>query len=171
MQLPTSNHDIRTREYSGPRFPFLAGSYPRAEALAYALLRAAFGVILITHGLPKLLRTSHGSMADPMAGSINLIENVLHLPAAPALAMCVALLEGVGGALLALGLGTRLVAALVAVQMLAICYALGTTWPWIDRGIEYPFLMLFLAVFMAFSGGGRWSLDGVVRRNQGENRP
>lgn len=171
MQLPTSNHDIRTREYSGPRFPFLAGSYPRAEALAYALLRAAFGVILITHGLPKLLRTSHGSMADPMAGSINLIENVLHLPAAPALAMCVALLEGVGGALLALGLGTRLVAALVAVQMLAICYALGPTWPWIDRGIEYPFLMLFLAVFMAFSGGGRWSLDGVVRRNQGENRP
>lgn len=162
MQLPTSNHDIRIREHSGSRLPFLAKSCPRAEALAYALLRAAFGVILITHGLPKLLRTSHGSMADPMAGSINLIENVLHLPAAPALAMCVALLEGVGGALLALGLGTRLVAALVAVQMLAICYALGPTWPWIDRGIEYPFLMLFLAVFMAFRGGGRWSLDGAI---------
>lgn len=162
MQLPTSNHDIRTREYSGSRLPFLAGSYPRAEALAYTLLRVAFGVILITHGLPKLLRTSHGSMADPMAGSINLIENVLHLPAAPALAMCVALLESVGGALLALGFGTRLVAALVAMQMLAICYALGPTWPWIDRGIEYPFLMLFLAVFMAFSGGGRWSLDDAI---------
>jgi putative oxidoreductase len=165
MQLPNSNHDIRTRAHSGPRFPFLAKSYPRAEALAYALLRAALGVILITHGLPKLLRTSHGSMADPMAGSINLIENVLHLPAAPALAMCVALLEGVGGALLALGLGTRLVAALVAVQMLAICYVLGPTWPWIDRGIEYPLLMLFLAVFMTFSGGGRWSLDRAIARD------
>jgi len=162
MQLPTSDHDIRTRGHSGPRLPFLAGSHPRAATLAYALLRAAFGVILITHGLPKLLRTSHGSMADPMAGSINLIENVLHLPAAPALAMCVALLEGVGGALLVLGLGTRLVAALVAVQMLAICYALGPAWPWIDRGIEYPFLMLFLAVFMTFSGSGRWSLDGAI---------
>jgi putative oxidoreductase len=137
-------------------------SYPRAEAWAYALLRTVFGIILITHGLPKLLRTSHGSMADPMAGSINLIENVLHLPAAPALAMCVALLEGVGGLLLALGLCTRLIAAMVAVQMLAICYALGPTWPWIDRGIEYPFLMLFLAVFMMFNGGGRWSLDRAI---------
>jgi putative oxidoreductase len=154
-----------TRQQSGSRFPFLDRPYPRAEALAYALLRAVFGVILITHGLPKLLRTAHGSMADPMAGSINLIENVLRLPAAPALAMCVALLEGVGGLLLALGLGTRLIAALVAVQMVAICYALGPTWPWIDRGIEYPFLMLFLAVFMTFSGGGRWSLDRAIVRD------
>ncbi|WP_449466751.1 DoxX family protein [Stenotrophomonas humi] len=162
MQLPSSNPDIRARVHSGSWLPFLSASHPRAESLAYALLRAAFGVILITHGLPKLLHMSHGSMADPMAGSINLIENVLHLPAAPALAMCVALLEAVGGALLALGLGTRLVATLVAVQMLAICYALGPTWPWIDRGIEYPFLMMFLAVFMAFSGGGRWSLEGAI---------
>lgn len=162
MQRPTQPDGTLTRRQPGSRFLFLDKSYPRAEALAYALLRAVFGVVLITHGLPKLLRTSHGSMADPMAGSINLIENVLHLPAAPALAMCIALLEGVGGLLLALGLGTRLIAALVAVQMLAICYALGPTWPWIDRGIEYPFLMLFLAVFMAFSGGGRWSLDRAI---------
>jgi putative oxidoreductase len=162
MQRPTPHDDTLPHKPSGSRFPFVNRSYPRAEALAYALLRAVFGVILITHGLPKLLRTSHGSMADPMAGSINLIENVLHLPAAPALAMCVALLEGVGGFLLALGLGTRLIAAMVAVQMLAICYALGPTWPWIDRGIEYPFLMLFLAVFMLFNGGGRWSLDRAI---------
>jgi putative oxidoreductase len=134
----------------------------------YALLRVVFGVVLITHGLPKLLRTSHGSMADPMAGSISLIENVLHLPAAPVLAMFVALLEGVGGALLALGFGTRAVAAMVAGQMLAICIALGPNWPWIDRGIEYPFLMLFLALFIAASGGGRWSLDSRLpgRRQQ-----
>lgn len=159
MQRPTPHNHTLTHPQSGSRFPIVDRSYPHAKAMAYALLRAVFGGVLITHGLPKLLRTSHGSMADPMAGSINLIEHVLHLPAAPVLAMCVALLEGVGGLLLALGLGTRLIAAMVAVQMLAICYALGPTWPWIDRGIEYPFLMLFLAVFMAFSGGGRWSLD------------
>ena len=162
MQHHPSHHGIWTRKQSRSRFPFLDSSYPRAEALAYAVLRAAFGAILVTHGLPKLLRTAHGSMADPMAGSIHLIEHVLRLPAAPALAMCVALLEGVGGALLALGLCTRLIAALVSVQMLAICYALGPTWPWIDRGIEYPFLMLFLAVFMTLHGGGRWSLDRAI---------
>lgn len=145
-------------------FPFLHGVYARAEPLAYALLRVVFGVVLITHGVPKLLRTSHGSMIDPMAGSINLIENVLHLPAAPALAMFVALLEGVGGALLAIGFGTRAIAAMVAVQMLAICVALGPTWPWIDRGIEFPFLMMFLGLLMTFKGSGRWSLDGAVGR-------
>lgn len=164
MQHSTSHRVTGTQKQAGAGFACLDRAYPRAGALAYALLRAAFGVILVTHGLPKLLRTSHGSMADPMAGSINLIENVLHLPAAPALAMCVALLEGVGGVLLALGLGTRLIAAMVSVQMLAICYVLGPTWPWIDRGIEYPFLMLFLAVFISLSGGGRWSLDRAIAR-------
>lgn len=164
MQHPTSRGGTGTHKPAGLRFPFLDGPYPRAEAMAYALLRAIFGVILVTHGLPKLLRTSHGSMADPMAGSINLIENVLHLPAAPALALCVALLEGVGGVFLALGLGTRLIAAMVSVQMLAICYVLGPTWPWIDRGIEYPFLMLVLAIFTTISGGGHWSLERAIAR-------
>ena len=53
---------------------------------------------------------------------------------------------------------------MVAVQMLAICLALGPTWPWIDRGIEFPFLMLFLAVFIAAKGGGEWSVDRVIGR-------
>lgn len=146
-------------EHTRLAFPVLGTLYRHAEPISYALLRASFGIVLVTHGLPKLLRTSHGSMADPMAGSIHLIQNVLHLPGAEALAMFVAVLEGVGGALLAAGLGVRLLAPMIAVQMLAICIALGPTWPWIDRGIEYPFLMLVLAVFVAFRGSGRYSLD------------
>lgn len=165
MQLLIQPHDKHPPETSPrPVFPFLDRFYARAEPFAYASLRAVLGVVLVTHGLPKLLRTPHGSMADPMAGSIHLIENVLHLPAAPALAMFVALLEGIGGALLAIGFGTRPIAAMVAVQMLAICLALGPTWPWIDRGIEFPFLMLFLAVFIAAKGGGEWSVDRVIGR-------
>ena len=57
--------------------PALAPLYRCAEPLAYALLRAGFGVIMLTHGLPKLLGNAHGSMADPMAASINLIQNRL----------------------------------------------------------------------------------------------
>ncbi|MGN6091991.1 MAG: DoxX family protein [Luteibacter jiangsuensis] len=136
----------------------------RAAPIGYALLRFVFGAVLLTHGLPKLLRTSHGSMADPMAGSINLIENVMHLPAAPMLAMLVTLLEVFGGVLLAVGLGTRLIAVAVAVEMIGISYALGPTWPWIDRGIEYPVLMFFLAAYMAAHGGGRWSLNRLIGR-------
>ncbi|KAB7767082.1 DoxX family protein [Xanthomonas maliensis] len=135
-----------------------------ATPISYAALRVMFGAVLVTHGLPKLLGTSHGSMADPMAGSIHLIENVMQLPAAPLLAMLVTLLETIGGVLLAAGVGTRLIALAVAVEMLGISYALGPTWPWIDRGIEYPVLMLFLAAYIAAHGGGRWSLDRLIWR-------
>lgn len=131
----------------------------RLEPVLYAVVRGVFGVVMFTHGLPKALGRPHGSMADPMAGSINLIQNVMGLPFAPQLAFLVMLLETIGAVMLALGLGTRLVALLIAVQMAGICYALGPTWPWIDRGIEFPVLMGFLALYMAARGGGRYAID------------
>ncbi|NNJ15817.1 DoxX family protein [Pseudomonas putida CSV86] len=146
--------------------PALAGFYQRGEPLAYASLRACLGIVMLSHGLPKLLRTSHGSMADPMAASIRLIETVLHLPFPEVFALLVALLEGVGGVLLALGLGTRALAAAMAVQMAAIAYILGPNWPWIDRGIEYPVLMLVLFLYIVFRGGGRYSLDRLFERER-----
>lgn len=144
--------------------PPLRELYDRLEPLSYLLLRVAFGLIMVTHGLPKILGTSHGSMANPMAGSINLIANVLHLPAAPVFAWLVALLEGVGGLLLALGFLTRPVAALMAVQTAAICYVLGPTFPWIDRGFEYPLLMCLVCICFAIRGGGRGSVDWRLGR-------
>lgn len=145
-------------------FERLAPVYARLDPLAYAALRIGFGLAMVTHGLPKLTGTAHGSMADPMAGSINLIANVLHLPFAPHLALFVALLEGVGGAMLTAGLLTRIVAPMMAVQMAVICVVLGPTWPWIDRGIEYPFILGLLALFVAVRGGGSLSADRLIGR-------
>lgn len=142
--------------------PALAPLYRFAEPLAYALLRAGFGVIMLTHGLPKLLGNAHGSMADPMAASINLIQNRLHLPQPELIGLLVALLEGVGGLLLILGFGTRPVAVMMTVQMLTIACLLGPTWPWIDRGIEYPVLMALLSFYLVFRGTGRYSLDQAL---------
>ena len=112
--------------------PRLRGFSNGWSRLRYMLLRIGFGLTLMTHGVPKLLGRSHGSMADPMAASTNLIANVLQLPGAPLIAWAVALLEGVGGLMLAAGLLSRLVAPLVLVQMLVICYLLGPTYP-VDR--------------------------------------
>ncbi|WP_431259026.1 DoxX family protein [Roseateles chitinivorans] len=131
----------------------------RLEPAAYALLRFAFGAILFTHGLPKALGTSHGSMADPMAGSIRLIDQVMGLPFAPQLAVLVMLLETVGAAALAIGFCTRWVALAFTLEMIGICVALGPTWPWIDRGIEYPVLMAALAAYMVVRGGGAYAVD------------
>ncbi|WP_395676286.1 DoxX family protein [Inquilinus sp.] len=145
-------------------FPRLAGLYAVAAPAADLLLRVVLGVTMVTHGLPKLLGEGHGSMADPMAGSMNLIGNVLGLPGAEFLAGVVTILETFGGAALALGLLTRVVAPMFAVEMAVICLALGPTWPWIDRGIEYPFLLGVLMLRFAFAGGGRASLDRLIGR-------
>ncbi|WP_034949304.1 DoxX family protein [Erwinia oleae] len=136
--------------------------YSRAaqfEPAAYAILRIAFGLILFTHGLPKALGASHGSMGDPMAGSIHLIGDIMGLPFAPQVAFLIMLLETVGSMMLVLGLATRVIAMIFAGEMVGISVALGPTWPWIDRGIEYPILMAFLAFYMVARGGGRFSVD------------
>ncbi|CAH0141736.1 DoxX family protein [Pseudomonas brassicacearum] len=153
-------------DVSPPRSPSTTTVTARVASVEphlYALLRIIFAVVLFTHGLPKALRTAHGSMADPMTASINLIQNVMGLPFAAQLAFLVMLLETVGAFMLAIGLGTRLVALLIAIEMVAISYALGPTWPWIDRGIEFPVLMGFLALYIVARGGGAYSLDSRQR--------
>lgn len=137
----------------------LARLQATGEPLAYAALRIGFGLTLMTHGLPKLLGRPHGSMADPLAGSIRLIDTVLGLPFAPQIGLVIALLEGAGGPLLALGLATRPLALAFALQMVGICLVLGPTYPWIDRGIEYPIILGLVALVIALRGGGRFSLD------------
>lgn len=138
--------------------------YANAAPVAYLLLRGAFGLTIVTHGLPKLTGSAHGSMANPMAGSTNLIANVLHLPFAPELALLVALLETFGGLAVAIGLATRLFAPMLAIQMLFICFAIGPAYAWIDRGFEYPLILGFLALFLSIHGGGALSADRLIGR-------
>lgn len=135
-----------------------------AEPWAYALLRTGYGLTLMTHGIPKLLGTAHGSMADPMAGSTRLIQSVLGLPLAPQIALGIALLEGVGGPLLALGIGTRILALVFALEMVGICLALGPAYPWIDRGIEYPIILGLIGLAIAARGSGSFALGGIFAR-------
>lgn len=144
--------------------PRLAGFYARGKVLSYVLLRIGFGLTIVTHGLPKLLGRPHGSMADPLGGSANLIGTVLGLPFATELAILVALLETVGGLAVAIGFATRLFAPMLAVQMAAICVALGPTYPWIDRGIEYPIILGLVALTIAMHGAVAWGVDRLIGR-------
>lgn len=145
-------------------FPGLSPFYEKVRPLSYTLLRVAFGLTIATHGLPKLTGSAHGSMANPMAGSINLITNVLHLPFALQLAVFVALLETFGGLAVAFGLATRIFAPMLTIQMAVICIALGPIYPWIDRGFEYPLILGFVALMIAIQGGGKWSADRLIGR-------
>lgn len=145
-------------------FPLLAGFYDRGRTASYVLLRIAFGLTIATHGVPKLTGSAHGSMANPLQGSTNLIETALSLPFAPQLAVFIALLETFGGLAVAAGFATRLFAPMLAIQMAAICWALGPNYPWIDRGIEYPIMLGFVALLVSMHGAVAWSVDGLIGR-------
>ena len=77
------------------------------------------------------------------------------------LAWCVTLLETFGGIALAIGLAARFVAPMFAIQAAAICIALAPTYPWIDRGIEYPLILGFIA--LAFAGFASTTAHAQVR--------
>lgn len=146
-------------------FPSLSAFYARAEPIGYAALRVWFGMTLLTHGYPKLFRVPHGPIADPYANVINVIGNKLGLPAPEFLGLLVTLLESVGAVMLAAGLGTRIIAPMLAVQMLVI--AVGVHWPawgWTEHGMEYALLMGAVAGYMSLRGGGRYSLDRLIGR-------
>ncbi len=162
--MPISRFRSKGASNSRLIFPGLAPFYRAGEQAAYALLRLGFGSTMVTHGIPKLTGSAHGSMADPLKGSTHLIANVLGLPFAAQLAWCVTILETFGGIALALGLATRFVAPMFAIQAAAICIALAPTYPWIDRGIEYPLILGFVALFIAMRGAGGWSIDAWLRR-------
>ncbi|MFC3077804.1 DoxX family protein [Phenylobacterium terrae] len=132
--------------------------------MSYVLLRIAFGLTIVTHGAPKLTGGPHGSMADPLQGSARLIADVLHLPFAPYLALFVAVLEAFGGLAVALGFAVRVFAPMLAVQMAAICLALGPTYPWIDRGVEYPIILGFIALLVSMHGALAWGVDTWIGR-------
>jgi putative oxidoreductase len=128
-------------------------------------LRIWFGFTVFTHGYPKLFRIPHGHIVDPYANVIKVIANKLHFPAAEFLGLFVTLLESVGGLMLAVGLLTRFVAPMIAIQMLVI--SLGILWPnwaWIEHGMEYALLMSALAGYMSIRGGGKYSIDRWLGR-------
>ena len=138
-----------------PILPTLANLYRPLAPFAYAFLRLSAGAILIPHGVQELLFRGSApagryllawGLKDPLEG-----------------AWALALLEAIGGAMLALGLLTRPVALVLAAEMAwAATVHLKFGWTWTTA--EYPVLMLALCVAVFFRGGGRYSLDHRIGR-------
>ncbi|HEX9821469.1 MAG TPA: DoxX family protein [Methylomirabilota bacterium] len=121
------------------------------EAAAQALLRAGAGVLFLQHGLQKVFG-SLGGTAVPLASMLGIAG----------------LLELVGGALLILGLWTRPVALVLAIEMLAafvIAHLPRGGWP-IQNGGELPLLYALVFLFLAARGGGPLSVDARLTRDR-----
>ena len=127
--------------------------------MGYALARVWFALLIVPSGYEKVF--AHG--ADRIATG-----NVLKTGFYPPLfwAWVVALLEFVGMILLALGLGTRLVAFMMAVELGVIVVTIQAPngWFWTSRGTEFAFILFVVCVAFVLGGGGRYSLDRRLGR-------
>ena len=116
------------------------------------VLRIMAALLFMEHGLMKLFHfpAPQPGVPDPL----------------PALLMAAAWIEVVGGALLAIGLFTRPVAFICAGEM-AVAYFMGHApqgfWPALNMG-DAAILFCFVFLYLAFAGGGAWSVDAMRSR-------
>ena len=114
--------------------------------------------MLVPHGYMKLFVGGVGKTAAGFAK--------MGLEPAYPLALYIALLEFVGGIMLALGLFTRAVAVLVigfmAVAVLHVHMKNGFLWT--AGGYEYPLFWGLVCLAIAIRGGGPLSLDAKIGR-------
>lgn len=127
------------------------------------ILRLAMGIIFLAHGWPKL---PGGPMGGPTGFSGFLKQIGVPLPLF--FAWVVVLLETVGAALLILGLGTRILAALFAIEMLVAAFVAKRGFMKVGfmaqqtTGWEFDFALLAGALALLFIGAGSLALDPVV---------
>ena len=147
---------MSTISETGAGSPQLAGRGSLTDVWAprvLSLLRIMAALLFIEHGLMKLI-----GFPAPMPG----VPHPL-----PAMLIIAALIEVIGGGLLAAGLFTR-VTAFIASGEMAVAYFLVHAqhgfWPALNLG-EPAILFSFIFLYLAFAGAGSWSLDAtrVVR--------
>lgn len=137
-------------------FPAMGTVYEKLAPLSWPLVRFAAGAMLVPHGAAKLF--------GGMEGTIGFFSQMGFEPAA-LLAWYVALLEFVGGILLAAGFLTRLVAVQVAAFMaVAVMVHAGNGFAWTQGGYEYPLMWGVIALAILFRGAGGISVDAKLGR-------
>ena len=130
--------------------PFLTAWEPRV----LGLLRFVSGVMFMLHGTQKLFGfpdAAAGGTGAPLMSKMGIAG----------------LLELVLGALIAVGLFTR-VASFLASGEMAVAYftvhAPQNFWPTMNQG-ELAVVYCFLFFYFVFRGAGPWSLDALFRRS------
>ena len=126
----------------------------RWQPQLHAVLRIIAALLFMEHGLMKLF---HFPAAQPGAPS-----------PLPMFLIVAAVIEVGGGALIALGLFTRLAAFICAGEM-AVGYFMAHApkgfWPALNMG-EGAILFCFIFLFLAAAGPGAWSVDGSLGKRR-----
>ena len=134
----------------------IAAVPPQRLALGMTILRIVVGIVFIVHGAQKLFVFGIGGVT---AGF-----QQMHIPLATVAAPGVAILEFVGGIALVIGLFTRVVALLLAIDMIgAILFVHGRNGFFLPMGYEFAFSLMGACVALAVAGAGEYSVDNRRR--------
>ena len=129
--------------------PALGRIYEAGAPYSYAFMRFATGAILFPHGHQKVFYSSPDRLAVAIGNK--------GLPLALTLAYLTFFSEFVAAACLAVGLFTRIAAAMIFIQMMVIVIVFQGPYGffWTNRGYEYPLLWAAFCLAIFFRGGGK----------------
>lgn len=123
------------------------------QSRVLSLLRIMAALLFMEHGLMKLLHFPgpQPGVPDPL----------------PMLLLCAAVIEVIGGLLLAIGLFSR-VAAFICSGQMAVAYFIAHApqgfWPGLNGG-DAAILFCFIFLYIAVAGPGAWSADRMLKRS------
>lgn len=131
-----------------------------APSLGLLVLRVVVGAIFAAHGAQKIFEFTLPGMIGSFAG--------MGVPLPEIAGPVVAFVELIGGILLILGLLTRPVAILLAIDMIVALVAVHLpAGLWVgDGGYEFVAVLGAAALALALTGAGRFSLDGAFLRGR-----
>ena len=129
------------------------------QAWGIALVRAVVGVVFLAHGSQKLFSFGFHGVAGFFAH--------LGIPAPAFSAVVVTLVEFIGGIALLLGVGTRVAALLLAIDMIgAIVFVHGKAGFFLPAGFEYALTMLAVNLGLLLAGPGAAAIDNAIGRRK-----
>jgi putative oxidoreductase len=153
-----------------PYIPALRRFYVSLAPYAYPFIRFCVGAIIVRHGFPKVFAGGAAGLSGFLAGK-------LHMEPALVWAWIIAFAECGGGALLAIGLFTRLVSAALVIEFAMIVFvvkwangmiafaptAIQPGFPGLSAGgFEFEMLLGLCCLAFLFGGGGKASVDQMI---------
>lgn len=139
--------------------PALAPFYDRVRGLSWLLIRLTAGGVLLVHGIVKVTGPGLAAFAANVLARRGIEPAFL-------LACVIFFNETVGAVCLMLGLFTRVIAAMIAIEFFVITFVTnfknGFAFSSPGGGWEYPLLWGLVIFAISLRGGGPYSLDRAI---------
>jgi putative oxidoreductase len=136
----------------------------KAVDAALAIVRVATAVIFIAHGWQKVFQFGIAGVTQGFTQ--------MGIPLPGISAPLVAGLELVGGTLLLVGLLTRPIALLLAIDMLGAMFLVHfKNGFFLPNGFEFTFILLATSLALVLAGAGAYSLDALIANRRRRAAP